>query len=181
MFSDIEKIDWSILKQAHGDSSHVPTAIKGLISSDIKEQESSYWKLDNHVVLQGDIYQAAFYVIPFLIEILKSSIFHGRGYVYDLLFEIANGYAPEEVLCDYDGKMYPLTEACKKAIADDFDVFVAEVANQLSDYRENALDLLISLEDNKEGIVAELSVVRENEIDFEFGVKLDEAISEVQN
>lgn len=181
MFSEIDKINWTLLKQAHGESSHVPKAIKGLVSPNPKEQEDSYWKLDNYVVLQGDLYQAAFYVIPFLIEILKSTSFNGRKYVYDLLFEIANGYAVEEVLCNYNGKDYPLTEVCKKSIADNFKIFLAEVANQSSDFREDALDLLITLEKNRNEIVTELQIIRKNEIDSKFSNKLDEAITEILN
>jgi hypothetical protein len=180
VFNNIDEVNWSELRQAHGDAGHVPEAIKGLIASDPKVQEASYWKLDNHIVLQGDLYQAAFYVIPFLIEILKSNIQSGRNYVYDLLFEIANGCAPDEVSCVYDGLNLPLTDACKRVIADNINTYLAEVANASSDCRESALDLLISLEEQQDKIISKLSDVRNKENNSSFRSKLEEAIAEIE-
>jgi hypothetical protein len=180
VFNNIDEVNWSELRQAHGDAGHVPEAIKGLIANDPKVQEASYWKLDNHIVLQGDLYQAAFYVIPFLIEILKSNIQSGRNYVYDLLFEIANGCAPDEVSCVYDGLNLPLTDACKRIITGNIDTYLAEVANTSSDCRESALGLLISLEEQQDKIISKLSDVRDKENNSSFRSKLEEAIAEIE-
>lgn len=179
MFDDIDKISWAKLKQAHGNSEHVPSAIKGLVSNDEKEQEASYWKLDNHVVLQGDLYQAAFYVIPFLLEILAASIRNGRSYVYDLLFEIANGFAPEEVPCDYDGVTLTLTEGCKRAVADGLHLYLEEISDSNSVCRENALDLIVSLEEYAKNAVPRLIELKDKEVNPEFQSKLEEAIAEI--
>mgnify|MGYP000571271690 CR=1 FL=1 len=179
MLDEIEKINWTELKQAHGNSGHVPDAIRGLISGDRKEQEASYWKLDNHIVLQGDLYQAAFYVIPFLLEILGSKVKSGRSYAYDLLFEIANGFAPEETICVYDGVSLPLTEACKNAVVGGVDLYLGEVSDISSVCRENALDLLISLEEQIDHIVISLNTIKDKETDSEFRCKLEEAIAEI--
>lgn len=179
MFSDLDKVNWAKLSQAQGTSEHVPDALKSLISDDDKEQEASYWKLDNHVVLQGDLYEAAFYVIPFLLEILATAIRNGRSYVYDLLFEIANGFAPEEISCDYDGKTLTLTEACKRAVAGGKGLYLKEVSDSNSDFRENALDLIISLEEYAVDIVPMLKEIRDKETDSEFKAMLEEAIAEI--
>ena len=112
-------------------------------------QEASYWKLDNHVVLQGDLYQSAFYVIPFMIEIIFSKTQHSRGLAYDLLFEIANGFAVEDESCLYKDMELSLTDACKAAVSDGMCWYLEEVADMTSKYRENALDLIISLEKNQ--------------------------------
>lgn len=179
MFNEIQNINWADLKQAHGNSVHVPEAIKGLISNDEKEQEASYWKLDNHVVLQGDLYQAAFYVIPFLLEILVSKIKFGRNYVYDLLFEIANGFAAEEATCVYDGVALSLTDACKTAVLGGVDLYLEEVTDTSSLCRENALDLLISLEVGSDKVITRLNAIKDQEADLDFRLKLEEAISEI--
>lgn len=169
----INSIDWSKLKQAHGYCDHVPEAIKGLMSADSKIQEESYWKLDNHIVLQGDIYQGAFYTIPFLVEVLNSSEKNGRNYIYDLLFEINNGYSPDDISCWYNDKEYPLTEACKISIADSFRVYLKEVANPLSPCRKNALELLSSLEFYKFNIIDGLSIIKKEEkTDFSHNIDL---------
>lgn len=70
MLEKINKIDWKGLRQAHGDADHIPEAIKGLLSEDEQISERSYWLLDNYVVLQSDLHEAALYVVPFLLEIL---------------------------------------------------------------------------------------------------------------
>lgn len=179
MFNEIQEVNWADLKQAHGNSEHVPEAIKGLISNNENEQEASYWKLDNHVVLQGDLYQAAFYVIPFLLEILVSKIKIGRKYVYDLLFEIANGFAAEEATCVYDGVELSLTDACKKAVLGGVDLYLEEVADISSLCRANALDLMISLEEDSDRIITRLNEIKAQEADLDFRLKLEEAISEI--
>lgn len=179
MFDKIKEIDWDDLKQVNGGSGHIPGAIQGLVSDDESVRESSYWALDNHVVLQGDIYQAAFYVIPFLLEILASEIISGRGYVYDLLFEIANGFEIEESECTYEGVVLPLTEACKKSVSGGVSLYLDEVADTSSLCRENALDLLISLEEDSDEILAKLNEIKTSEADLNFRLKLEEAISEI--
>lgn len=180
MFSDVDKINWANLKQAHGSSEYVPIALKGLISNDEKEQEASYWKLDNHVVLQGDLYQASFYVIPFLLEILAKNIRNGRSYVYDLLFEIANGVAPEKVPCDYDGMTLTLTKGCKRAVAGGLDLYLEEILDDNSNSRENALDLIVSLEKYAVDVIPRLTEIKNKETDSKFKAKLEKAIAEIK-
>ena len=180
MFDEIGKINWAELKQANGYSGHVPEAIKGLISADKLDQEASYWKLDNHVVLQGDLYQAAFYVVPFLLEILASKVKNGRAYTYDLLFEIANGFALEETPCVYNGDTLPLTEACKSAVVGGVDLYLNEVSNISSTCRENSLELLVSLGERAEYILINLQKIEGEETDSYFRSKLKEAIVEIR-
>lgn len=180
MFEQLYNIPWAKLKQASGLSDHIPDAILGLVSHNLDKQKQSYWQLDNHVVLQGDLYQSAFYVIPFLIEILKSEMISARNYAYDLLFEIANGYAPKECLCKYKGTDIPLTKACKKSIADAFKIFLDDVKNPMSKSRKDALNLLISLEWHIDEIVLNLSVMKNNESNAEFRAAIEEAISEIR-
>lgn len=79
MFEKINEIDWKGLRQAHGDARQVPEAIKGLISEEEQVRRQSYWLLDNYVVLQSDLYEAALYVVPFLLEILSSDVTQGRN------------------------------------------------------------------------------------------------------
>ncbi|KZN57909.1 hypothetical protein [Pseudoalteromonas luteoviolacea] len=103
MFNSINSINWDELQLADGKATHVPGALSDLVSGDSKKEEDAYWKLENHVVLQGDLYESAFYILPFLFEIIRSDVSHGRKRVYDLLFEIANGYEAQEVSCMFKG------------------------------------------------------------------------------
>jgi len=145
MLESIRSIEWMKLKQAHGDASHVPEAVEQLISDDEEKREKAYWELDNNVVLQSDLYEAAFYIIPFLLEILRSNIAVGREHVYALLAGIANGFAPEAATILINGKRIPLSIACRNMVLDHINIYLDEVQNQASDYRDSALDLLMSL------------------------------------
>ncbi len=55
----MEKIDWSKIKGAHGTCEHIPDAILGLTSEDEEVRHSSYWRIDNYVILQSDLYEGA--------------------------------------------------------------------------------------------------------------------------
>jgi len=180
MFNSIENIQWSDLKTANGTAKGVPDAIRGLISENEEIRNASYWKLDNHVVLQSDLYESAFYVLPFLFEILNSESKNGKRYVYDLLFEIANGYAPENEVCTLNGREMELTEACRLLIIGELNVILNEVSDIESEFRTNALELLIAFGDRKADIVPMLLKILENE-DSDFSDNLKEAISELED
>ncbi|TQV68069.1 hypothetical protein [Denitrobaculum tricleocarpae] len=177
MFDDLYKIDWAHICQAHGDSHEVPTAIEGLISPDPEVQESSYWRLDNHIVLQADLHEAAFYVVPFLAEILKAGLRPGRKYVYRLLIEIANGSAPDDRTCHYDGTEMPLTQACRASIGESVNLYLDELSTRDRDLRIEVLDLLASLQVHRDRILSHLTAMKArgefDQIDNELG----EAIS----
>ena len=140
IFDSINKINWRELRQAHGDSTHIPNALHDLISGNPQKEEDAYWKLDNHVVLQGDLYEAAFHILPFLYEVLESEVTSGRERIYDLLFEIANGYEAQEVSCELNGENLSLTEACRKSIVQQKELYIAEVSDHTSNYRSKALE-----------------------------------------
>jgi hypothetical protein len=101
--------------------------------------------------------------------------------VYDLLFEIANGFAPEEVPCDYDGMTLTLTEGCKRAVAGGLDLYLKEILDSNSDSREHALDLIVSLEECVVDVVPRLTEIKNKETDSEFKAKLEEAIAEIKD
>jgi hypothetical protein len=120
----IQAIPWRERKTASGDARDVPQALKDLSSEDQTKRDLAYWKLDNHVVLQGDLYEAARDVVPFLIEMLRAREPFGRDLIYDVLFEIANGYAPDVVQWrDPSGRDVPLRIACYSALSEGIEVF----------------------------------------------------------
>ncbi len=179
MFANLEKIDWSKLRQAHGDASLVPTAIQELISNDSDKREAAYWKLDNYIVLQSDLYESAYYVIPFLLEILKSDSTVGREHVYALLSEIANGYAPENITININNKNVPLGDACRSLVSDSVQLYLSEVENKDSEFRSSALDLLMTLKEKSELIKERINALLLTERDSEVADLLREVIREL--
>ena len=120
----ISCVPWNDIKVASGTAEQVPDALIGLLSPDEETQNRSYWRLDNEVVLQSDLYEAAYYVIPILVQMLADKVPHGRERIYDLLYEIANGYAPATSSCrTRDGKLVTLREACAEEPNDGLNIF----------------------------------------------------------
>ncbi|MEH6462178.1 hypothetical protein [Chitinimonas sp. JJ19] len=180
MFDTINSIKWTALRQAHGDASHVPAAIRDLLSEDSERRRAAYWQIDNHVILQGDLYESAFYCIPYLVEILSAPEVPGKKQAYDLLIEVANGYAPPEIRCLYNEKQYSLVDACQLAISDCFEIYLAEVRNTKSIYRNDALWLLVSLAHHREEILQGLMNQQAIEEDVEFRMEIEKTISEIK-
>jgi hypothetical protein len=141
---NLSRIAWGEKAVASGKADKVPQALAGLLSPDEQVRNRSYWQLDNEVVLQSDLYEAAYFVIPFLVSFLRDHVPYGRDRVYDLLYEITNGEAPPTVMCrTTEGDGIPLKAACtrevKKGLAvyirdtKDADPLVKQKAKQLVD------------------------------------------------
>lgn len=97
MFEEIYQAeDWSNLKTNVGNAAHVPGALLSLISNDPDVVESAYWKIENHVVLQGDLSDSARYLPKYLELALLNAKF--KGSVIELLFQIGNGYSQDKEL-----------------------------------------------------------------------------------
>ena len=84
-------INWRKIKTGVGNASHVPDAIKNLFSQDEKIREAAYWKLDNYVVIQSDLHEAAFYIIEPIVELLETPYSSDRLLALTILIEVATG------------------------------------------------------------------------------------------
>jgi hypothetical protein len=135
------------VRTAHGTAVHLPAALEGLLSPDPTTREKSYWSLDNNVVLQADLHEAAYFVIPFLLEALRIRVPFGRDRIYDLLFEIGNGYAPDDVTCTtLDGNIVPLRLACHSAVRSGREIFQRDLEDTDPIIRSRAAELLESFQ-----------------------------------
>lgn len=90
----LSRIEWSDIRGQVGRCDQIPSALLSLGSADPQVRRKAYWSIDNHVVVQGSLYEGAFYVIPFLSELCASEDPNGRFEALSLLYEIANGMAP---------------------------------------------------------------------------------------
>jgi len=81
---------WPQLRGACGSAEHVADALRELLeAADPVEAERAYWKLENHVVVQGQLYQAAESVVPVLLATLVDPCpRHVRISVMELLYQI---------------------------------------------------------------------------------------------
>src|SRR5437016_721090 len=86
----ISLVPWHSLASQASNCSKVPDSLFGLLEQNPEPRKRAYWGIDNVVVVQGGLYEGAFFVTPFLIEMIRVGA-AGAVEIYDLLFEIANG------------------------------------------------------------------------------------------
>lgn len=101
MLEGLDTIDWTEVHQAFGDGTHLPAAIRDLTSPEPEVREAAVERIDNYVVVQGALSEAAAVIVPFLTEIVAEAGAHGKSETLDLLFQIARGYL--RVSADSDG------------------------------------------------------------------------------
>jgi hypothetical protein len=130
----LETVPWAQLKCLSGFSNHVPTAVRDLVSDDPKIAEAAYWRLENHVVVQGELYEAAAYLPEILIEALDFAPFKGR--ILELLFQIGSGYSAEAP---------ELQRVCHAAVISGLERWIAASPGLESKWRETAMRDLASL------------------------------------
>lgn len=126
MFTTLHTIPWSDLRMIMDlPAIQVPIALRGLISPDQQVRYKAYWKLDNYIVVQSSLYEAAWYAIPFLLEIIGDSQNRGRREAYDLLYEIGTGCSQEEnTLYLPSGEVVSLHSACRSAVKEAFALYI---------------------------------------------------------
>lgn len=96
MLDTIHDEKWEESRTQSSIASHVPDAILALITENEEAFDRAYWKLENHVVVQSDLYSAAAVVPKYLEEVyLKTKFKHG---VSELLFQIGSGYSSDNEL-----------------------------------------------------------------------------------
>lgn len=153
----IGNIRWQEIEALQGNCANVPTAIRSLQSDDSKVRHAAYWTLDNHVVVQGGLFEGAFFVVPFLLNIVRSEPKNGHIETLDLLFEIAAGsshfdkivrfrmvsdpflhYVPES-----EGIEIPLPIATRFAVANGLSEIVRLIASNEDEIRGRTRDLLL--------------------------------------
>jgi hypothetical protein len=143
----LDEVDWKSLRTAHGTAERIPRALRWLF--DAKDETSlakAYWSLDNYMVLQGTIYESAYYAIPYIVHILietKSSI--QKSAAYDLLIEIARGVPdPNRLWSPPPDAPNDLRDACRNLIASSLREFQSDLQSPDESIQLRARDLFSS-------------------------------------
>lgn len=109
---EIARVAWNNIRTASGFATDVPHAVKSLMRSKSPEEaQQGYWALENSIVVQGQLFEAAVAVVPVLVAgLLEDLSPHARAGMLELLFQIVSGEAhEEEVIRGVSG----LGEACR--------------------------------------------------------------------
>ncbi len=158
----LNSIDWCKINGQMQNCSNIPKDIMNLMSENMSVRQKAYWNLDNHIVVQGTLFEGAFYIIPFLLHYINDKNNCGKTEFYELLYEIANGWSDEKICyetvgiddfifykpCNFFVESVDLDIACKKAVEKGWDIFKSELFDISSDYRKNALEIMFLFEEN---------------------------------
>jgi len=178
---ELDEVDWASLHTAHGTAEHVPMALNALAGAQIPtELFRAYWKLDNYIVLQGTIYESAYFAAPYILDILLSSRSSAvRVAAYDLLIEIARGVPDPRQSWDSRSRApKDLRKACRELIASGLTACEPDLASADPVIRRRALDLLTSFDDRTGHLRTLLDSIDPGE-DAEFAQLLLRAKSEL--
>lgn len=85
--------DWSCLQEIGGTAQGVGAALLDLLAAPTSQMASdAYWRIENHVVVQGELYQAAEVCTAVLVAAFADERpRHVRICALDLLFQILSG------------------------------------------------------------------------------------------
>lgn len=113
--------------------------------------------LEGIAVNQGTLYEAAYYLIPFLQEVLQIQDPEVKMLVYDLLYEISNRHAfnggPK---VEVDGEHIPLKKACRQRVIKGCEFYYPDLANDNVWVRFKVFELLVAFTESFESIHKEI-------------------------
>ena len=159
---EMSKINWADIPPGI-DCISVPRDFAKFAADDSDEREQAYACFDNRIVIQGTLYESAFYITPFLIELLRRRTAANLPCeaIYDLLYQIVEGSfhgCGAMVECDIvtqpfvyyipkkGGTLLPLSNACRDAVLAGWEVYRADLMNPRALESNNAFALdLVSL------------------------------------
>ena len=178
----MKETDRKRLRTAIGYAESVPAAIDALFSSSESEQQSGYWGLDNHVVLQGDLYPAAPFVAREIIQRLAAGIRAAHlAPVYRLLQELRLGYAAPSQLVDLgDGRVGTIPELCGLVIDAALPVFLRDAQSEDDEVRRAALSLLETLSTRRLEVIDELVAAAGRTTDVGIREDLENSVAELR-
>ena len=177
----LRSLPWERIREATGDAREIPAALLRLAEAvEDVEVRRAYWSLDNHVVVQGSLSEAAYHVVPFLLELLADRSRASSTALYDLLAEIALGYSPPSAptVTREDGTAADLREACRERIRSGLDIVRADLVAAETEpaVRHCALHVLMAVETDRTRLLDTLSRVPET-ADDQLGEKVRSAIA----
>ncbi len=94
---EIQRINWRAFREAGGAPRALGSSLENLLASETPgDARKRYWKLENHVVVQGQLFTSAIPVISVILASLcDERPRHVRISLLELLFQIVSGEAHE--------------------------------------------------------------------------------------
>lgn len=136
---DIIRIPWSEYRAA-GTTEHLPNALLQVQqAATVQQAEQACWQIENTVVVQGALYEAAIPTVICLLGIIQRATDAARPFILELLVQIASG-EPAEVSMESGHSR--LNEQCMREIARGTAVYVDWLEYGTGTERLHCVDLL---------------------------------------
>lgn len=157
-------VSWDKTRSISGSSESVPEAILELISAESADTaEQAYWKLDNRIVVQGQLFDSACYVIGPLLTGLQIGVTpHVKLPVVNLLVEIAKGVPDETEIRAGNSE---LAARCQDELRKGLWIFYSLLADQNADIRLGAIELLDCVETDRSRFQAVMEILAKTDLD----------------
>lgn len=143
-----KSLAWSSFATATGLASDVPEALTALwrATSD-SEAQVAYWRLDNVVVVQGSVYEAARHVIDACVRIAVLGGTLQRRWGMELLLQIAGGWTDPGELERLDADV---ASECRQRLRRSLEAIYGLLADEDANVRELAAEVIAQVEDRRE-------------------------------
>jgi len=138
---ELNNHDWGSLQAIVGPADYVPAAMEGLLACTHPDDiEQYYWKIENHVVVQGQLFESATALVSVLLAALVDSPYrHVRITVLDLLFQIVNGGSHQ---AEVERGLPNLGDICREEAKKGLWLLYREVLNGESDAALEILEII---------------------------------------
>jgi len=93
---ELDRVDWKNVRDALGPAVDVPANFRQLLAAtNDPEVKRAYWKLENHVVVQGQVYEASIHLVPAICAALAdpNRSLLVRTWIVELLYQICGPYS----------------------------------------------------------------------------------------
>lgn len=140
-------IDWSKLEScgSSADATNMPDAIALLFSSDENERQKGYWGIDNHAVVQSDLYSSAPYAARAIVDRFLADKVVTLELV-NILFELHNGYGPQ-ILNVGPLAGESIESLCKKIVRETEPVLIGQITRLNSELAKEVNALIESFDE----------------------------------
>lgn len=133
----------------------MPDAVEALATANDKKAASeAFWRLDNHIVVQSQLFEAAFWVVPILLALLAGELAEpARIEVFERLFQIVVGYADRSEVQHGNEN---LGELCREEVKKGLWLYYRDLVREGPAVQRVALELIAECEEDRDRLGAVL-------------------------
>ncbi|MDR5758465.1 hypothetical protein [Caballeronia sp. LZ035] len=138
---EISRIDWSCFDDVTGSAESVALALHEFLKDNISNEEldAAYWKIENRVVVQGQLFSSAIPVTSVLVaSLLEKRSFSAKVMVFEILYQILSG---SDLSDDNKGES-PILEKCHSMAREGLWLLYHELSGAHAEAALEILDLL---------------------------------------